>query len=1316
MGLRSPNSMLWLVLLVWAALLCGSCHGRFVVEKNSLKVTSPSDMKGTYECAIGNFGVPQYGGTMVGVVAYPKANKKACKSFDDFDISYKAKPGSLPTFLLVDRGDCFFTKKAWNAQNAGAAAILVADDKTEPLITMDTPEESGNTDYLENITIPSALITKSFGDKLKKAIDNGDMVNVNLDWRESLPHPDERVEYEFWTNSNDECGPKCDSQIDFVKSFKGAAQVLEKKGYTQFTPHYITWYCPDSFILSKQCKSQCINHGRYCAPDPEQDFSKGYDGKDVVVQNLRQVCVYKVAKEHGKPWLWWDYVTDFAIRCPMKEKKYTKECADGVIKSLGLDHKAIDKCIADPDADKENPVLKAEQDAQIGKGSRGDVTILPTLVINNRQYRGKLDKGAVLKAICAGFRETTEPAVCLSEDIQTNECLENNGGCWQDKAANISACKDTFRGRVCECPVVKGVKFVGDGYTHCEASGSGHCEINNGGCWKDSRHGRTYSACTLQFKSIFMLFLMYRMMVVNVRMGSKVMESTNAKAKMQQQRGTWIQRSAPSWPSTCPWTTKEMFPIILTISSYEKSEDSMQLPPMLPKWDEKSFAWFLRKKKNQAFHTCWWKRMPFTSINWLRDRLFTSIRRRRRRALAPLAPTAIAMPSCFTLDSASDDGRSTAQGQGWCAGVGGFLSSFFSAGAARADGGKPSPDWDAHGLAASALPVPLSRLDGKKRYKVSELTFLDRRTRAAAEDPLFDALRPGGVYTRAQLRDELDALAASGMFDHWPAVEHLKCINVGGLMARPDGDELEPDDDMTARERMEHLRRQEREYRQLVRRAKPCVLPEKLQRELQGMVKKQRKVSSGLLKRMAGRIERWYHDEGFQCAQVVGYNGNLDAGEVLRPGHIYNNGAGKQALKNIDSLGLFSTVEVEPRPDETNQGGVIVAIKLKEHDPKSAQVITDWSIVSGSQGTPTLASIQPGGTVSFEHHNICGLKRSLIGSVTTSNLLNPEDDLSFKLEYAHPYLDGVDNRSRNRTFKISCFNSRKLSPIFVAGPNMYEAPPIWVDRIGFKANITESFTKQSKFTYGLVVEEITTRDENNNICTHGSRQLPSGALSMIGPPTTLSGTGVDRMAFLQANITRDNTEFVNGATIGDRCIFQYSEQSFLVGYRWIKASVLEARTLFNRHQLTVTKFINLNKQEKGPRKPPPAVLALHGRYAGCVGDLPSYDAFALGGPHSVRGYGMGELGASRNLLEVATELSVPITVKNRHTQVYAFAEHGTDLGSSKDVKGNPTEFFRRVGHGSSYGVGVKLGAVRAEYAVDHNAGTGAFFLRFGERF
>jgi len=46
--------------------------------------------------------------------------------------------------------------------------------------------------------------------------------------------------------------------------------------------------------------------------------------------------------------------------------------------------------------------------------------------------------------------------------------------------------------------------------------------------------------------------------------------------------------------------------------------------------------------------------------------------------------------------------------------------------------------------------------------------------------------------------------------------------------------------------------------------------------------------------------------------------------------------------------------------------------------------------------------------------------------------------------------------------------------------------------------------------------------------------------------------------------------------------------------------------------------------EEGAGKPPPPVLVLHDRYGGCVGDLPSYDAFTLGGPYSVRGYSMGE--------------------------------------------------------------------------------------------
>ncbi|OMP04876.1 hypothetical protein COLO4_09225 [Corchorus olitorius] len=286
------------VLLCVLILLWGTCLGKFIVEKNSLKLTSPESIKGVYDCAIGSFGVPQYARILVGTVIYPKANQCSCRNFDDYGISFKSKPGEIPTILLVDRGDCFLSLKVSYAQKAGAAAVLIADYLDEPLITMYTPEDD-NVEYLEelNITIPSAFISKSLGDSIKKALQSGEMVNI----------VDQLVKYEFWTTSNYECGPNCDNQLEFVKKFKGTAKILEQKGYTQFTPHYKTWYCPKAFTLTKQCKSQCINHGRYRAPDPEQDFTKGYDGIDV-----------------------------------------TK----------------IDKCIGDPDADVENPVLKAELEAQ----------------------------------------------------------------------------------------------------------------------------------------------------------------------------------------------------------------------------------------------------------------------------------------------------------------------------------------------------------------------------------------------------------------------------------------------------------------------------------------------------------------------------------------------------------------------------------------------------------------------------------------------------------------------------------------------------------------------------------------------------------------------------------------------------------------------------------------------------------------------------------------------------------------------------------------------------------------------------------------
>ena len=95
---------IFLSIAMCVILLPRNGQANFVVEKNSLKITSPASLRGTYECAIGNFGIPQYGGTMMGMLSLPRSNTKACKDFSEFGLTFKPRPGIFPTFALVDRG------------------------------------------------------------------------------------------------------------------------------------------------------------------------------------------------------------------------------------------------------------------------------------------------------------------------------------------------------------------------------------------------------------------------------------------------------------------------------------------------------------------------------------------------------------------------------------------------------------------------------------------------------------------------------------------------------------------------------------------------------------------------------------------------------------------------------------------------------------------------------------------------------------------------------------------------------------------------------------------------------------------------------------------------------------------------------------------------------------------------------------------------------------------------------------------------------------------------------------------------------------
>lgn len=615
--------------------------------------------------------------------------------------------------------------------------------------------------------------------------------------------------------------------------------------------------------------------------------------------------------------------------------------------------------------------------------------------------------------------------------------------------------------------------------------------------------------------------------------------------------------------------------------------------------------------------------------------------------------------------------------------------------------------------------------DADEKFLCVEVTTEDLATGPGVptKAELFDGLncRPGAMVSRADLSSDLAVLLQTGLFQNVDAdvtpldkgyrvtFKFQEKIWPGMVSFQVDG---------------------------------ATILPKEIPQEVLAEARTQPFTTVQTLAMAKNKVEDWYQERGFVFGTVSSFDG-METGRVIahvtegkirsirnvfvddsaeggttdqghtRPhvisrelpfltGDLYNLDDGKKALRDIFLLQLFDNVQVVPRPDQTDPRSVNVDIMLRERPKKTAEVECEWSVAPNDSGRPSLVSFQPGGTVFFEHRNLQGEGRQLYGSVSTSNFFAPQDDLGFKLEYVRPYMRG--SRDANKTnFKLSAFNSRKLCAAFAAGPGCDDAPSIWVDRAGAKAAITENYSTQSRGMIAAVLEEITTRDEAGQVCAEAARQPAQGRPPVAGgPPTTLSNSGTDRMLFLQAALTRDNTKFVNGAQVGARDILQVEQGLGPLG----------GGALFNRHQASLTRFMQLRKPGRRSQLPPLSLVG-HATYAGCIGDLAAYDTFTLGGPYSVRGYNVGELAATRRKLELGAELRVPLPYLKSHG--YAFYEQGSDLGSSKNVRGNPTEYFRRVGSGACYGAGAKLGTVRAEWCVDGNSGKGALHCRFGER-
>eukprot|EP01024_Parvocaulis_polyphysoides_P036186 TRINITY_DN321_c0_g1_i4.p1 TRINITY_DN321_c0_g1~~TRINITY_DN321_c0_g1_i4.p1 ORF type:complete len:716 (-),score=77.99 TRINITY_DN321_c0_g1_i4:294-2441(-) len=411
----------------------------FIIEQSQLQVVSPKSIANTYNISLSNFGVPPYGAAMSGRAVILRG-LDGCTKFDlpqldDFE-------EKLPIVAFIDRGICPFVDKVFNGQKAGAQAVILMNFMTGTPPTMTIPAGPAYQKIADRITIPSGMIDKTLADSIKRASLN-DTVVVRLDWTESIAYPDNRVEWEFWFSSDPFCGGVCNETRQFLMDFATIAEQLEKEGHTLFTAHGVFRRCRKG----EDC-SQCIKGGRYCA------YSATKQPKLVAWYNFLHVCTQNEAHKMGENYRWWPYIDYFQKHC---WSNLSKTCAIEAITSAGINpDNVINKCMGVMDADEIVDIIEDVLDEMLdsSKSGRGTILLIPTVVINMDQYRGTLSSQAVLRGLCSGFQETTEPQVCLSSSIQKNECLDFKSVC----SVNAT-CTDTFRGYQCECIL----GFEGDG-------------------------------------------------------------------------------------------------------------------------------------------------------------------------------------------------------------------------------------------------------------------------------------------------------------------------------------------------------------------------------------------------------------------------------------------------------------------------------------------------------------------------------------------------------------------------------------------------------------------------------------------------------------------------------------------------------------------------------------------------------------------------------------------------------------------------------------------------------------------------------------
>lgn len=439
-----------------------------------------------------------------------------------------------------------------------------------------------------------------------------------------------------------------------------------------------------------------------------------------------------------------------------------------------------------------------------------------------------------------------------------------------------------------------------------------------------------------------------------------------------------------------------------------------------------------------------------------------------------------------------------------------------------------------------------------------------------------------------------------------------------------------------------------------------------------------------------------------------------------KPGNVFNRNIAEQDLQRVFGLGIFEDVKLDLEPGE---------------DPREVSVIVNIaerraSNIAAGAGISSASGLF--GTLSYQQQNLGGNNQTIGAEFQIG-----ERQLLFDLNFRDPWIAGDPFRT---AYDINLFRRRNISLIFDGGQRdvridtedgQNRSRPRVV-RTGGGITFTRPFAKDVfsrpnwTTSLGFRYQAIQIQDDDGNIVRPDDPQTDrSGNILGFGRDLSWSGTSRDDLITLQFGAVRDRRNNPLNPTRGS--LFRIgTEQSIPLG----RGNIFFNRIRANYSFYLPTRLLKFNPncrdvderlvEAARPKIDPdacPQAFAFNIQAGTVIGDLPPYEAFALGGTNSVRSYEAGDLGSGKSFLQATIEYRFPLFSVISGA---LFVDAATDLGTGSSVKGNPAGIREKPGSGYGYGLGVRiqspLGPIRIDYALGNNEDGGRFTFGIGESF